>query len=96
MTDKPPRDPDDVGAHDSDIAELWDVVDALIEALINGQIEMRALQLVLAANHGLSLDALREAADFQKAKDEARQAPADTASHALTLLKRFRGRGRVQ
>lgn len=81
---------------DQQIADLWDAVDALIEATTNGQIEMQALEMVLAAKHGLSLDALREGADFVTAQQAARQESADSASpDAVSRLKRFRGRGRV-
>lgn len=83
-------------ARDREIADLWDAVEALIEAITNGELEMRALEMVLAANHGLSMDALREGADFLIAQEAARQESADSASlDAGSRLARFRGRGRV-
>lgn len=72
---------------EQDIADIQDVISQLTAIILDGQVEMHALEAVLIERHGLSPDALREHREQAKLRQESLRAALESATRKI---ERFR------
>jgi len=78
----------DLAALRDDVTFLGETVSGLLKIILDGQVEMQALEMALVERHGLSLETLQECRVHVQQKRDAMRTALESATQRLA---RFQG-----